>query len=336
MTRQMTEGGPSKKSMSLSVGAKIYGLVGFFLILLSIVGGVALWQMQKIGTELVAIAERDIPLTGALTKVTIHQLEQAIQLERATRFGVEMVTHPEIRKRFDESAGKFKALSVKVEQELKQVKSMAEKVRADAQTAANKSEFAKVVALIGKIEGDHKNYDALAFKAMGMIGAGNVDAAIKLEQQIVALEERLDRELVTLLSKIEKFTQNAATTAEAHEHFAEKLLTGIGSAALLLGGLFAFFLVRLMIAGPLAEVVGSLDRLTAGDYDSEIKDGANDEIGKVAAALQVFKGKLIEGERLREERILAEKQAEEDQRRLEKERQEMEAKSWPKQSANRP
>lgn len=317
----------SKKSMSLSVGAKIYGLVDFCLILLSVVVGVGLWQMQKIGAELKAIAERDIPLTSALTKVTIHQLEQAIQLERATRFGVEMVTRPEIRTRFDASADKFKELSAKVEQELNQVKNMAEMARGDAQTAADKSEFANVVASMGKIEGEHKSYDALAFKALDLVGAGNVDAAIKLEKEIVALEGRLDRELVTLLSEFEKFTQDAATTAEAHESFAEKLLTGIGIAALLIGGLFAFFLVRHMIARPLADVVVSLKRLTAGDYDSEIKDGSNDEIGTVAKALKHFKVKLIEGERQREERILAEKQAEEEQRRHEAERQEQEARA---------
>ena len=70
---------------SLSVGAKILSIVGICLMLLLAVAGIGIWQMSKIGHEITEIAELDIPLTQALTKVTEHQLEQAISLERALR-----------------------------------------------------------------------------------------------------------------------------------------------------------------------------------------------------------------------------------------------------------
>ena len=60
------------------IAHKVY-LLGFFLLGAILVMGVfALNQMNKIGNELIDIAERDIPLTKSLTVLTEHQPEQAI------------------------------------------------------------------------------------------------------------------------------------------------------------------------------------------------------------------------------------------------------------------
>ena len=53
---------------------------------------VAIFQINSIGKEVSEIAYQDIPLTEVVTKVTVHQLEQAIHLERAIRFSEKMQT----------------------------------------------------------------------------------------------------------------------------------------------------------------------------------------------------------------------------------------------------
>ena len=143
-TRQSTA--PTSRSSSMSVGFKIYGIVGLCLALLAVTGAVAIWQMDKIGGELEAIAEQDIPLTNSLTQVTIHQLEQAVNFERAFRFGEEMVKHPEIRKKFEKTVHHFEELSAKVEKELKLVEHQADTAAHNAHTEAEKKEFTHVVA----------------------------------------------------------------------------------------------------------------------------------------------------------------------------------------------
>lgn len=75
----------TQKLKSLSVGAKVLAIVGFCIGLLVTIAGVSIWQMSRIGVEINGIAERDLPLTVILTKVTTHQLEQSIRLERAFR-----------------------------------------------------------------------------------------------------------------------------------------------------------------------------------------------------------------------------------------------------------
>ncbi|MFN4167811.1 MAG: hypothetical protein ACK4HD_05870 [Pannonibacter phragmitetus] len=70
-----------------SIAAKILGLVGFLSSMMMVIAVAGLLQMQKIGGELTEIADETIPLTANITNVTLHQLEQALLLERLLRAG---------------------------------------------------------------------------------------------------------------------------------------------------------------------------------------------------------------------------------------------------------
>ena len=61
---------------SMKIGTKISCAVGLCLIALVAVSSVSFWQMNKIGAEIKGIAEADIPLIEAVTKVTVHQLQR--------------------------------------------------------------------------------------------------------------------------------------------------------------------------------------------------------------------------------------------------------------------
>ena len=74
-------------------------------------GGFALNQMNKIGNELIDIAERDIPLTKSLTVLTEHQLEQAIYFERALIKAIRVEQGLAPMNTFEEARGKVEKLS---------------------------------------------------------------------------------------------------------------------------------------------------------------------------------------------------------------------------------
>lgn len=68
------------------------------------------------------------------------------------------------------------------------------------------------------------------------------------------------------------------------------------SLALMIGGLF---LVRNRVTRPLTAITGVMTRFAAHDFASEVPGlDRNDEIGRMAAALQVFKEAMINAERL--------------------------------------
>ena len=108
----------SKKLSNFSIAVKLYAVIGLCLLALLAVGGVSIFQMNKIGVEITEIAEEDIPLTEALTEITIHQLEQAINFERALRFGEEMKSSKHAGEQFVHAVGEFEKLAKKVDKEL--------------------------------------------------------------------------------------------------------------------------------------------------------------------------------------------------------------------------
>ena len=70
-----------------SIRFRIFSLVGLLLVMGAASSVFGILKMNGLGHELVAIAEEDMPLTESLTRITVHQLEQAVLFERAFRLG---------------------------------------------------------------------------------------------------------------------------------------------------------------------------------------------------------------------------------------------------------
>ncbi len=301
--------------LSIGIGTKIYAVVGMCLALLGLVAGTAIWQMYQVGLEVEAIAERDTPMTGAMTKVTVHQLEQAINFERAFRAAEEVARHPEAKKTLDASIAKFEKLTTQVDDEFVEAIELANHAHDTAITDAERHEFEKVGTTLTDLAKLHKSYDDLALKSFALIRAGRLDAAVSMLPEIEAQQEKLDHSLEELLFEIEEFTLHAAKTAEAHEKFALQLMMAITAIAFLLGIGVSVFMVRRSVTRPLDDIVKGLDALNADDLTVDVRVVSNDEIGKVAAAYGQFKENLIRSRELEAE------QREMENRRQEEENQ---------------
>lgn len=248
MTELETKQSQSGSRRSASVGMKIGLVVAFCLGTLLTVSGVSLWQMNIIGTEIEAIAERDIPLTTALTNITVHQLEQAVNFERAVGAAWRRQQDPRAAAIFKKSVEKFEALATKVDKEIKDAETLAEQAEHDAVTPEERQEFKHVAEALKKIEKGHKSYDEHAIQIFRLMAAGRQNETAQMIVKTVAEEEKLDHTLEELLTEIGTFTAKAAKTAEEHEHFAIKLLMAMSAIALLLGAAFAWLIISRSIA----------------------------------------------------------------------------------------
>ena len=296
---------------SLSVGAKVLGVVSLCLIAMVSLSGFSIFQMQKIGTELEAIAEQDIPLTNMLTAITTHQLEQTIDYERATKYGEQLSRDPHAAELYTEAKKRFEAFTLKIEDEIIKGEALAEKSLSNAHNAEEKKEFQHVLDGLIKIEHAHKEYDHQAEQIFHLLEAGNIEEAVKLEEAFEHNIEELNHELEALLFQVGDFTAEAALTAESHEIFALRMLTILTAAIAVIVGAISFLLVKMYIAAPLSSLVRSLDRLLAGDTDTVVKVKNNDEIGKVSHALNIFRENLIENKKLQAEAEALKKEREE-------------------------
>ena len=85
--------------------------------------------------------------------------------------------------------------------------------------------------------------------------------------------------------------------------------------AFVLGSVLSFFIGRI-VSRPIVDMTTAMGRLSKGDLEAEVPAiGQRDEIGDMAAAVQVFKENAIEVERLKLEREEQERAAQEEKRK---------------------
>lgn len=303
-----------KSRRSFSVGAKILGIVGLCLALMAAGDGFAIWQMHKIGSEIEGLAERDVPLTNALTQATVHQLGQALSLERAMRAAEVMVVYPDAREEFEASAKLFEALNAKVDKQIAGAKKMMALAHETASTDKERTLFKSLGDEIAKLGPEHKAFHGHAAEIIGLLRAGRTETA---RDKFAAVEkggEQLNHAVEAILMRVEKLTQEAAVTAQAHEQFAFRMIIALALLTLVLGLVLAIIFVRRNIARPLSEINDGLNALANGDMSVDVKAYSNDEIGAVAKAFGSFKTATRRAKELEAEQQEAKRRSEEDRR----------------------
>lgn len=282
-------------------------LVALSVVILASVNLYANFQIAAIGSELEEIAEDDLPLANMVTKITIHQLEQAIQFERTLRFGEEMVLHPEAKKYFDIANKRFHELAEQVDAEILKAEELVAKSQSHITHDATLKKFDEVLVALKKLEVGHKSYDLHADEIIDMLKVGNVDEAREKAHEVEVEEDKFNHELEELLLEIVAFTEKSAKLAEAHEHEAERNLwiaLALGIVILVTGGMV---MVGQMLR-PLLRSVDAVDALADGDTTIELVSDSKDELGRLASSVETLRQSL---------KKLSEMQADEARREME-------------------
>jgi methyl-accepting chemotaxis protein len=138
------------------------------------------------------------------------------------------------------------------------------------------------------------------------------DFDIAVGDKAVAGIDRAPTELLTK-AKLRLVALAAARAREAREQAAHTVwVTSLVLAAVALAAILAFFVaIQRGVARPLTRVVAVLTDLAGGNTAVDISGlDRHDEIGKVAKAMQVFRDRMIEGDRLRGEQDEIKRRAE--------------------------
>lgn len=287
-----------KKQMTLkniSIATKLYGLAGLLIAFLLLSTAVSLIKMQQIGIEIADIAEQDIPLTNLLSNITTHQLEQAINFERALRLGGEMKSDPNAAAGYKKAVGKFESHSKIVNSSIKKAEVLAEKAKQFAHTKEAQKEFEHVESFLKNIEVQHKIYEEHVHEVFNVLLKGDVQHANKLSEKIEVEEEKIDHELQELLVELQNFTQAATLRAEHDEQDAFRLLVIIAVVALVFGGGLSIVLIRKLVGNLLGNIRSatiSAELIAAGDLTKEVSSNGNDEMARLIKALDVMRNNL--------------------------------------------
>jgi len=122
----------------------------------------------------------------------------------------------------------------------------------------------------------------------------------------------LNDEMKTLSTELEGEVKRLGGLVDSEYDSEIRLLAGLLAVGLAVGVGAAAFVVTWRIIRPLGQITATMTALATGDYSVPIPHSdAQDEVGTIAAAVQVFKDNGIEADRLRrsqeEERLRAER-----------------------------
>lgn len=266
-------------------------------------------QIAAIGTEITEITEEDIPLTSMVTKITIHQLEQAIAVERALAAGYALDSGHAERKELDKNIAHFDKISTKINAEILEGEELAEHAIGVAHTEEARAEFTHVLNVLKMVEVEHKTFEEHAHELFDALSAGDLYKADGLAITIHEEEDKLDHAVEELLLELNDFTLQSAQTALAHEHTAEIVIWIAGFVGMLVLTVVGFFIAR-VTTKPLAEMLKSVDHLAAGNTDIIMNVKSKDEVGKLAHAMEKFRIQIIERKELAERQKEMERESE--------------------------
>ena len=276
---------------NISIKQKILGLAGILLFLMFGSTSYALYKMNQVGLEIQTVAEEDMPLIKIITEITVHQLEQAINFERALRYGEEVLVHGASDTELKKATSTFDALSEKINKEIKQGEHIADEAIQVAHTQADRDEFRHVKEQLVKIEQEHTAYEKHVHEIFSEIENNNIHHALELSKGVEKEEEKIDHELEALLTEIENFTAESTLKAEHDEQEAFKTLSIIALVSTVFGIFVAAIIVRTVSKG-ISRAVSITEVVASGDLSKDIQVDSGDEIGKLLNALKSMQDKL--------------------------------------------
>ncbi len=303
---------------NMSIGGRVSSMAGVLLLALLVVAGISVLNIRSIGEQIVGVAERDMPLTTRVVQVEVLQLEQTIEFERAIRFGEQMHASHHAAELFTETVDKFGKFSHEAEVAIAEAEALAKHAMETAHLPEDQHEFEEVLHELEAVEVAHASFEKHAIEVFKMLEAGlplrQVEqAAESVEHEAAALNATL----IEMEHRVADFTEAALLQAEADEKSTLLLVSVLGAVSLVVGVLASILIVR-SITRPVASMTEAMGRLADNDLTVDIV-GTNrgDEIGKMAAAVQVFKDNAIRAEQLEAEQRAEREAREQRARRIE-------------------
>lgn len=278
---------------NLKVGARIYIGIGVLMIGIILLSLISILSMSAIGSELEGIVEDDIPLTALVTKITEHQLEQNIVLERLLRYGETYESNSNSRERFEELEKEYNYFDEKIIKELKEANHMVELAIDHSKDDATREEFEMVKEAFEEIENEHHSYNKHSIEVINYLKINNLKLAHKLEIKLEAEEDKLTKHLESLLTELSKFTEHAAKNVLEHEKSLIVNISIVSVLSLIIGSIAGYFSARSIVT-PINAMLAAATDLDKGEGDltQRLPDFGHDEIGKTATSFNGFVEKI--------------------------------------------
>jgi methyl-accepting chemotaxis protein len=237
-------------------------------------------DLELVQKTLAALADSELASLQAILELRAESnLILGILVEAADLPSADLL--PPVKDRFTSSAGRL----------------------AKAAAALKDSDTSKLVDQLVKTGKDSGNIFELKQRELSVAKTG---ANVVMENRELAQE--FEKEVASLETRSEAAAAAAVRESEAEIRQGRIILICLALVSLATALGIGWHYAGRGVVRRLVRLQNSMKSIAAGDLDVEIATSGSDEIADMAEALQVFKGKMLESNRLRAERSETEKQ----------------------------
>ena len=276
---------------NLSVAGKTYLISTVFILGMVCIGLTSAVLMNGIEHEMIEIAEEDVPLIRALTKVTVNSLEQAILVEKI------LPSHQDV----DETKAYHSDFSSRADKNRLAFAEALDLTGKAEQLAATPEALAKLQEVGRQVEVIRRDYEGYVRKAESIFAKAEAGQKISVAErdEIEKIQKNIDHTIEDELFKVEEFAAKAALRAEAHGKNVIWAIIVVSVIASVLG-VFACWLLIRAVAQPLRTMSGTISEMAKGNEVEVPCLGNGDELGVLARSLDQVLQKGLEAARLRQ------------------------------------
>ena len=260
------------KLNNLNIGARLGGAFAAVLVLMGIMLGSALWQLDSIADAKQAMAEAS------------HKAK----LAQEWRSGI--VTNSV------STVAKFKSADPADEayhdQGMKVISVRAGELQKTMGELVTSSEGKALLAAVAEQREKYSSLRNQGFKMKTELGAGNAELNAFFESKVMPEMRKYIETVEAVAVFQEKLFEEANASIDTTSAAAQRTLVILGVVAIAIGAVFGWLLAR-SITVPLHQAVGLARQVASGDLTAEIHVDSRDEVGELLGALKTMNESLL-------------------------------------------
>ena len=268
----------NKLFKKLTISQTIVFLSTFLFSLQGIYGLIINTNLNIIGHHITQIETQYIPLTKKITQLSEHQLKQEIEFERAYRYALEINKADNAHSHFTEAKSAFQELSNKINEEITLILNGLAHDISKTDNASSKEQFQALTQRVKGFKSRHTEWEAEISHTFDLLENNNDESVYKQSEQIEKHALELKHDVMSTLSEIEKYTENAIHELNEEDHNA--LIAGIILVSISL--LMSIMLTKLVTANlkeDLSDLKSTISKISKGDLSTVVSSKLGKEFG---------------------------------------------------------
>lgn len=202
-------------------------------------------EFHKIGGELKATANDDLPILITLSDAETKVVKQALYLEK---FG--MTKNAQF-------ASEFHRLAGEIDQELSTAETELKQAIEHAIHPEQREAYEKLLAEVKTLETQHREFDTDGDVLVAALKAGERARAAEIARKVAAEEAQMISEFTNIVAGIKSETLRAAQLSTSLESSGQTMVVAVSLCSLMIGLLFAWFTAR-SVSSALRSMANSL------------------------------------------------------------------------------